>query len=383
MEVQLVISIIAGILAKLWLPLLVFAAIVAVSVRFRDRLGIFGRLWSHGFGTLGLSIILIWSLIAIFAEQVAPFDPLQQFVLMKNQPPGAVEAQSGEMFLLGADRLARDVFSRIVHGSQFVLSIAPVASALALLTGLLLGLPAGYFGGKVDTVLSFAANLILAFPVILVFYLLVSPGVSSSGLPQMLGALVLICPIAFTLLLIFSRYTHQRLKPILLTAITLAVGGWLFAAVIFDADPLGVLFVPDAVLNILVAVVLIACPGIFRVTRSLTLDVLSRDFIAAAKTRGETSWYIMLFEILPNIRGPLVVDFCLRIGFTTILLGTLGFFGLGLAPDSPDWGTSIKDGSAILRLFAWPALFPALALMSLVLGLNLLADAIRELFHED
>ncbi|MEQ9247777.1 MAG: ABC transporter permease, partial [Nitratireductor sp.] len=87
---------------------------------------------------------------------------------------------------------------------------------------------------------------------------------------------------------------------------------------------------------------------------------------------------IMLWEVLPNARGPLIVDVCLRIGYTTILLGTLGYFGLGLAPESPDWGTGIKESSRLLRAYVHPALPPVFALMSFVLGLNLLADALRE-----
>ena len=102
------------------------------------------------------------------------------------------------------------------------------------------------------------------------------------------------------------------------------------------------------------------------------------DYVAAAQTRGEGSWYIMLWEILPNARGPLIVDFCLRIGYTTILLGTLGFFGLGLPPESPDWGSTINEGRKLLLIVAHPALPPAIALLSLVLGLNLLADGLRE-----
>jgi peptide/nickel transport system permease protein len=86
----------------------------------------------------------------------------------------------------------------------------------------------------------------------------------------------------------------------------------------------------------------------------------------------------MLWEILPNVRGPLLVDFCLRIGYTTILLGTLGFFGLGLSPESPDWGSTINEGRKLLSLYLHPALPPAFALLSLVLGLNLLADGLRE-----
>ncbi|MGH6892402.1 MAG: ABC transporter permease, partial [Dongiaceae bacterium] len=127
-------------------------------------------------------------------------------------------------------------------------------------------------------------------------------------------------------------------------------------------------------------VVFASSPGVFRIVRGLCMEIKTRDYISAAQTRGESSWYIMLWEMLPNARGPLIVDTCLRIGYTTILLGTLGFFGLGMGPESPDWGTSIKDGSQVaqLRLFFWQGLTPALSLMSLVLGLNLLADSLRE-----
>ena len=136
-------------------------------------------------------------------------------------------------------------------------------------------------------------------------------------------------------------------------------------------------------LNIFVAVVFASSPGVFRIVRGLTMDIKTRDYVAAAQTRGEWPWYIMLWEILPNARGPLIVDACLRIGYTTILLGTLGYFGLGLAPESPDWGTAIKDASRLLRSFIHPALPPAIALMSFVLGLNLLADALREQSMKD
>ena len=125
-------------------------------------------------------------------------------------------------------------------------------------------------------------------------------------------------------------------------------------------------------------VALASGPGIFRIVRSLTLDIKTREYVFAAQTRGESPWYVMLWEILPNARGPLIVDTCLRIGYTTILLGALGYFGLGMAPESPDWGTMIKESSRFMRIYVHPALPPALAMMSFVLGLNLLADAIRE-----
>ena len=134
----------------------------------------------------------------------------------------------------------------------------------------------------------------------------------------------------------------------------------------------------SGILVVFVSVVFVNSPTVFRIVRGLALDLRTRDYVAAAQTRGEGAWYVMLWEILPNARGPLIVDFCLRIGYTTILLGTLGFFGLGLESESPNWGATINEGRKLLSIYPHPALAPALSLMSLVLGLNLLADGLRE-----
>jgi peptide/nickel transport system permease protein len=128
-----------------------------------------------------------------------------------------------------------------------------------------------------------------------------------------------------------------------------------------------------------VSVVFVNSPTVFRIVRGLALDIKTRDYVAAGQTRGEGPWYIMLWEILPNARGPLIVDFCLRIGYTTILLGTLGFFGLGVCPGKPGLGVDDQRGAAsFCRSTRTPPCPRRLALMSLVLGLNLLADGLRE-----
>lgn len=175
-----------------------------------------------------------------------------------------------------------------------------------------------------------------------------------------------------------SRYFTQPAKRNLFVALTVVIGGWLYLGLAFNADPLGIVSMPPNVLIVFVSVVFVNSPTVFRIVRGIVLDIQTRDYVAAAQTRGEGPWYIMLWEILPNARGPLIVDFCLRIGYTTILLGTLGFFGLGVSPESPDWGSTINEGRRLLSIYIHPALPPALALMSLVLGLNLLADGLRE-----
>ena len=371
-------DIITGLLGSFWPVWLAILIVMSVSWICRDRLGLYGRIYEHPLGTAGILIVLFWLFTAVFADIVAPFDPLGMFAALKNKLPGVIEPSSGLVQYFGGDKFGRDVFSRMVYGSQIVLVIAPAATAFAFMVGITLGLPAGYYGGRTDMVLSFLANLVLAFPVILLFYLLVTPGIRETALPKVMAGLFFLFPIVFLTLLFVSRFKERPDRLWIQLFLVFAIGGWVYASLVFDADPFGVLSLDPNELNIFVAVVFASSPGVFRIVRGLTMDVATRDYVAAAQTRGEGAWYVMLWEILPNARGPLIVDACLRIGYTTILLGTLGYFGLGLVPESPDWGTTIKEGSRLLRAYVHPALPPAFALMSFVLGLNLLADALRE-----
>lgn len=372
-----------GVLTQFWPVWAAMAIVLAASFAYRRRLGLYGQLFDGGVGIAGVGICLFWLFTALFATRIAPFEPLSQIAVMKDALPGSIEPASGKVYLFGGDKLARDVFSRMVYGSQIVLIIAPAATAFALMVGITLGLPAGYYGGRIDAFLSFLANLVLAFPVILLFYLLVTPGIMDTPIPYGLAGLFFLFPIVFFTTLFYTRFKNRPERLYLLLGLTLAIGGWVYAGLVFDADPLGIVSIEPNQLNIFVAVVFASSPGVFRIVRGLVMDIKTRDYVAAAQTRGETPWYIMLWEILPNARGPLIVDACLRIGYTTILLGTLGYFGLGLAPESPDWGTAIKDASRLLRSFIHPALPPTIALMSFVLGLNLLADALREQSMKD
>lgn len=376
-------NIVLGVIARFWPVWLGLALVMGASFSYKKRLGLYGQLFDSGVGIVGVGICLFWLFTAIFAATVAPFDPLSQVPIMKDALPGGIEPVSKLIYYFGGDKLARDVFSRMVYGSQIVLIIAPAATGFALMVGITLGLPAGYYGGRIDTVLSFLANLVLAFPVILLFYLLVTPGIMDTPIPYAMAGLFFLFPIIFFSVLFWTRYKNRPDRLYILLGLTLVIGGWVYAGLVFDADPFKVIHIDPNQLNIFVAVVFASSPGVFRIVRGLVMDIKTRDYVAAAQTRGESPWYIMLWEILPNARGPLIVDACLRIGYTTILLGTLGYFGLGLAPESPDWGTAIKDASRLLRSFIHPALPPTIALMSFVLGLNLLADSLREQSMKD
>ena len=366
-----------------WIALVVT---FALSLTYKRRLGLYGKLFDSVIGMTGFALVMFWVYTGIFGGAfgwIVTHDTLSQISGLKNKVPGTPVPDAEALglypyYLMGGDNLARDVFSRMVVGAWEVMKIAPFATLFAFMVGITLGLPAGYYGGRLDTFLSFLANLILAFPVILLFYLLVTPEIVLTGIPVYMAGILFLFPIIFLTILFNSRFFTQPSKRNLYVALTLVIGLWVYLGIAWDADPLGLISFPPNLLVVFVAVVFVNSPTVFRIVRGLAMDIKTRDYVAAAQTRGEGPWYIMLWEILPNARGPLIVDFCLRIGYTTILLGTLGFFGLGLSPESPDWGSTINEGRKLLSIYLHPALPPAMALLSLVLGLNLLADGLRE-----
>lgn len=372
-----------------WISLI---ALFTLSIVYKRRLGLYGKLFDSTIGMIGFALVMFWVFTGIFGalDMIITHDPLSQVSGMKNKLPGTPLTRPDEgqypYYLFGGDNLARDVFSRMVKGAWIVVQIAPLATLFAFMVGITLGLPAGYYGGRLDTLLSFLANLILAFPVILLFYLLVTPEIVETGIPSYMATVLFVFPLIFVGVLLNSRYkTQPKVRTPLLIAV-LGILGWLYLSLISEAGSkvsvlpgfLDLFDIPAGILVVFVSVVFVNSPTVFRIVRGLAMDIKTRDYVAAAQTRGEGPWYIMLWEILPNARGPLIVDFCLRIGYTTILLGTLGFFGLGLSPESPDWGTTINDGRRLLQIYLHPAIVPAVALLSMVLGLNLLADGLRE-----
>ncbi|WP_299702714.1 ABC transporter permease [uncultured Tateyamaria sp.] len=364
-----------------------------VSIRFKRKLGLYGKLFDSTVGMIGFALVMFWVYAGVMAglfDWITTHDSLSQVSGMKNKVPGTPmrSTEDGEYawYLLGGDNLARDVFSRLFKGAWVVVQIAPLATVFAFMVGITLGLPAGFYGGRLDTLLSFLANLILAFPVILLFYLLVTPEIVATGIPNYMATVLFVFPLIFVGVLLNSRYyTQPSFRTPLLIAV-LGVMGWIYLSLISDGGTkvavlpefLDLFDIDPGILVVFVSVVFVNAPTVFRIVRGLAMDIKTRDYVAAAQTRGEGPWYIMLWEILPNARGPLIVDFCLRIGYTTILLGTLGFFGLGLQSESPDWGTTINAGRRLLSAYPHPAIAPALSLLTMVLGLNLLADGLRE-----
>lgn len=178
-----------------WLSLVI---LFAMSIAFKRKLGLYGKLFDSPIGMIGFGLVMFWVFTGIFGamDLIITHDPLDQVSGMKNKIPGTPvpSAEEGEYawYLLGGDNLARDVFSRMVKGAWIVVQIAPLATMFAFMVGITLGLPAGFYGGRLDTFLSFLANLILAFPVILLFYLLVTPEIVATGVPNYMAAVLFV-----------------------------------------------------------------------------------------------------------------------------------------------------------------------------------------------
>jgi peptide/nickel transport system permease protein len=278
----------------------------------------FSVLLSSRIAVIGLAIVLFWVFVAVFAPLLTPYTPLEQDWKAPNQGPSKAH-------ILGTDELGRDLWSRLIYGARVVLVILPMSGGFWIPGGTAL------WGVFVALLVGTTLGLLSGY----------YGGWIDEIVMRLLDAMMAI-PIILLFLIIMT-----------------ALGA--------------------SAVNVVIAITIVGTPGIARLVRSLALDIRTREYIRAAETRGENPWYIMFVEILPNARGPIIVDAMLRVGYAIFAMGTLGFLGLGLPPPSPDWGSMVAKGREfILQGSPWAALWPSLAIASLVVGLNLLADGLRE-----
>jgi peptide/nickel transport system permease protein len=136
-------------------------------------------------------------------------------------------------------------------------------------------------------------------------------------------------------------------------------------------------------IGLIVVIGLVFTPIISRTVRAAVLAERELEYVAAARLRREHAWHIMFVEILPNVMGPVLVEFTVRLGYAIFTTLTLSFLGLGLEPSTPDWGIAIFQHYALLNGgIWWPVLFPSLAIASLVVGVNLMSDGIAAVYEQ-
>ncbi len=213
----------------------------------------------------------------------------------------------------GTDQMGRDIFSRTLAGGWIVIGLAVSGTLLGVILGAAIGLFSGTVGGWLDEVLMRLTEAFLAIP-FLIFALLI---VSLAG-PGLQGST------------------------------------WLLIAVVAT----------------------VYLPRIARMSRAAALDVVSRDFVLAARLRGESAWTVARREVLPNTMGVLLVEFAVRAGYAPILIGTMGFLGFGLKPPTPEWGLMMAEYRNLLTIQPMAVFGPGLMLATLVIGLNLFTEGL-------
>ena len=222
----------------------------------------------------------------------------------------------------GLDRNGRDVFARIIVGARSVIEVAPAATLVGVGMGAMLGLAMGYFGRWVDNVVGRLLDAVLAIPlIVLAILILTALSAGNEGISVSSWQLIVVIGIAFT-------------------------------------------------------------PPVARTVRSAVLAERDLDYVQAAKLRGERAPYIMFAEILPNVMGPIIVEGTVRLGYAVFTVATLAFLGYGPQPPSPDWGLQIAEQYADISLAWWAVVFPSLAIATLVVAINLIADSVQQVLDE-
>jgi len=253
---------------------------------------------------VGGALVAALALAALLAPWLAPFDPAEQRLEQRLEGPSATH-------LLGLDELGRDVLSRLLHGARVSLLVGLSVVLLAGLLGGAAGALAGWSGGALDAALMRLADVVLAFPGILLAIALV--GVLGPALEHLIAALVAI--------------------------------GWV---------------------------------GYARLLRAQVLAWREREFVLAGRALGLPPWRLLLRHLLPNALPPFLVQVSLGMAGAILAEASLSFLGLGIQPPTPSWGAMINAGRGHLLDAPHLTLFPGLAILAAVLGLNFLGDGLVE-----
>ncbi|MEN6482597.1 MAG: ABC transporter permease [Anaerolineaceae bacterium] len=278
----------------------------------------FRRIFKQRSAIIGLSLLGILILVAIFAPVIAPYDP--EMVLIGVEDVKKREAPCIHLLgcpadqpqhLMGIDGNVRDEFSRVIYGTRVSLLIGITTVSFAIIVGTFLGALAGYLGGTFDNIIMRLLDVLMAFPSFLLAITIVS--VLGKGLQ-----------------------------------------------------------------NALLAIAIVSIPVYARVVRASVLSVKENLYVSASRAIGASHFHILFRRILPNAIPPLIVQGTLGVGTAILDAAALSFIGLGAQPPTSEWGTML--GSERNQVFTAPhlVLYPGIAIMITVLSFNLLGDGLRD-----
>jgi peptide/nickel transport system permease protein len=270
------------------------------------------ELWKNRLATAGACMVLLLFLVALGAPVLARYDPVKQNYREMLQGPSAAH-------YFGTDKFGRDIWSRVVWGAQRSVTISVLAVLVGLLCGVPLGTISGYYGGKLDAILMRVVDAWLAFPGIL-FYLV--------------------------------------------------------AATIIHAYKLSLFW---NTVGLIIALGIAQTPTMARLVRGSVLSEREREYVEASRVIGESNLYIAFRQILPNCMSPIIIQATILLGVEMLVLAALSFLGLGAPPPTPDWGADLNLAREHMETLPYLAIFPGLAISFAVLGFNLFGDGLRDM----
>ena len=289
------------------------------------------RLVRNKAAMLGLFVIILFSLLAIFAREVAPHNPLKIYPSNKYRPSAWTTTPSlglvgSWQFPLGSDSLGRDVLSRTLFGARVSMVVGLVPSIIVLIVGISVGLYSGLKSGWIDNLLMRFGDVIYAFPDLL-FFVIVMAALRDTWVGKLLNGMFL-----------------------------------LFAALSF-----------------------VGWVGLARLVRGQVLSLREKEFIEAARSIGASDGRIMFVHLLPNTLGPIIVSTAFRIPGLIITEAILGYLGIGLRPATDpnatfitSWGVMLQEGQQAIYAQPWLLLAPAICVALIVLSFNFLGDGLRD-----
>lgn len=294
-----------------------------------SRLVEFWRYYRENLGAvIGLAFLVFVVVLAIFADVIAPYSPIEQYRDAILRPP-VWETGGSWDFILGTDGVGHDMLSRLIYGARYSLFIGTVVVVIALVVGVTLGLVAGYAGGLTDTVIMRLMDVVLSFP-------------------SLLLALVLVA--------VIGPQAYEAVASVI--PATTLIGAGLFNAVL--------------------AIAIVLQPHYVRLARAAVMAEKSRDYVIAARVAGAGPLRLMFLTILPNCMAPLIVQATMSFSNAILEVAALGFLGLGATPPTPEWGTMLADAREFITRAPWVVTLPGIAILLTVLAINLVGDGLRD-----
>lgn len=290
-----------------------------------------GRFLRNKASIVGMIIVVFFLLLTAFAPLAAPHSPLQLHSGKSFLPPSWVEKsatnKTGDpQFLLGTDTLGRDVLSRVIYGSRVSMIVGFVPTTIIILVGTLVGLVAGYYGGRLDNFLMRFTDIMYGFPDLLFFII--------------------------ALVSLRDTWIGELMSGLFLLFFALAIINWV---------------------------------GVARLVRGQVLSLKEKEFVEAARSIGVRDSRIMLRHLLPNVLGPIIVLTAFQVPQMIITEAILGYLGLGLKPaTNPEaffitsWGSLLLEGQTAINAQPVLLLAPAVCVALVVLAFTFIGDGLRD-----